>query len=135
MVTPFEWNHYQIMLAPLFFLLLFRFVREGAPVSAWSGLAVAFVLASLLWVPYGTIAGGARHLLSGVTESHVQLTFLAGISQFAQYVLIVTGVFWYIGRRRIVIQQADSGSNGADRTSPDGPRPVVAGDEPTELAR
>src|SRR5947209_10473422 len=30
MLSPIEWTHYQVMLAPLFLLLLFRFAREGA---------------------------------------------------------------------------------------------------------
>jgi hypothetical protein len=47
MLSPLEWSHYQVMLAPLFVLLLVRFTQDGAELDEWAGLAVAFVLASL----------------------------------------------------------------------------------------
>jgi hypothetical protein len=107
MVSPFEWTHYQVMLAPLFVLLLFRFAREGAGLGAWLGLAIAFVLASLIWEPYGTLFGSIRRVLTGRTEPYNALlggperTFQEGIAQFAQYVLLATGVLWYAARRRV----------------------------------
>ncbi len=55
MVSPIAWSHYQIMLAPLFVFMVVRFTNEGADAGIWAGLAVAFVLASLMWSPYGTL--------------------------------------------------------------------------------
>jgi len=101
MLTPLAWNHYQILLAPLFFLLLFRFAREGASIGAWSGLTLAFVLASLTWLPYGTMVGGIWELVSGTTESARQVRVLSGIAQFSQYILVATGVLWYAGRQPV----------------------------------
>lgn len=99
MIGPLGWSHYQIMLAPLFVLLLVRFAREGAAPSAWAGLAVAFGLASLMWEPYGTIVGAIRGVFSARADSLHELTFVEGIAQFAQYVLLLTGVLWYTSRR------------------------------------
>jgi len=105
MTGPFEWPHYQVMLAPLFLVLVIAFNGGGASAGEWLGLAFAFVLASLLLEPYGTVYGTLRHVFTGVTETHnslsgaPELTFQEGIAQYAQYVLIVTGVLWYVRRR------------------------------------
>jgi hypothetical protein len=102
MPSPLAWSHYQIMLAPLFVLLLVRYTREGASVLAWLGLATAFVLASLMWEPYGTwidpIAGLLRaHPLPDARRIQDDFT-VTWIAQFAQYVLLITAVGWYAAR-------------------------------------
>ena len=58
MFSPLAWSHYQIMLAPLFVLLIVRFTTQGATMATWFGLALAFLLASLMLQPYGTVFGG-----------------------------------------------------------------------------
>lgn len=104
MTSPWEWNHYQLLLVPLFLLLLVRFVRDGAGVGSWLGLAVAFVLASLIWEPYGTLVGTVRQALTGRHQNYNVLlqtpgvTFQEGIAEFAQYVLIISGALWFSGR-------------------------------------
>jgi hypothetical protein len=104
MVSPLAWAHYQVMLAPLFVLLLVRFTRDGAGPIAWAGLAGAFVLASLMWLPYGTLPDATRQLLSGHTVPRGQVirdeNGLATAAQGAQYLLILTGVLWYRRQRR-----------------------------------
>jgi len=95
MVSPLAWTHYQIMLAPLFFLLLVRFAREGATADIWAGLVVAFVLTSLIWQPYGSIVDAMRALIPGVTHNVSRPVFLEGFAQLAQYVLVFTAVLWY----------------------------------------
>ncbi len=100
MVSPIAWSHYQIMLAPLFVLLLVRFSREGASVSAWAGLAVAFVLASLMWQPYGTLIGAAKDVVTGGTQTERALLTVEQFAQFAQYIVILTGVLWYTSANR-----------------------------------
>lgn len=102
--SPLEWSHYQVMLAPLLLVLLVRFTREGADAVSWLGLLVGLLLASLVWQPYGTLYGEIRWLLSGhsqeyYTTSAPDVTFQEGISQFAQYVLIITAALWYSARR------------------------------------
>jgi hypothetical protein len=101
MLSPLGWSHYQVVLAPLFVLLLVRFTREGASFSAWAGLATAFGLASLLWLPYGTLVGAARGLASGHVETRSDLSTIETVAQFAQYVLILTGVLWYMQIRGV----------------------------------
>lgn len=101
MLSPLAWSHYQIMLAPLFLLLLVRFTREGAGAGSWAGLVVAFLLASLLWQPFGTSVGAVRKLVSGKVETQQDLFAVEAVAQFAQYVLMITGALWYAQRRRL----------------------------------
>ena len=96
MVSPLAWSHYQIMLAPLFVLLVVRFSTEGATLGTWLGLAIAFFLASLMLQPYGTVFGG-QSLGSGA--SHSRFLLVAALAQLAQYVLVLTGVLWFIARQ------------------------------------
>jgi glycosyl transferase family 87 len=111
MTSPFEWTHYQLMLAPLFVLLLMRFVREGAGPGAWLGLVGALLLASLIWQPYGTLYGTIRQLLTGHRQDYhafsgaPEVALQEGLAQFAQYILIITGALWYA--RRGVTRGAD----------------------------
>jgi hypothetical protein len=95
MLSPLAWSHYQILLAPLFVLLLVRFTREGAVFGAWAGLAVAFLLASLVWRPYGTVIGAIRGVVSNKVETQHEFFAIASVAQFAQYVLVLTGIIWY----------------------------------------
>lgn len=96
MLSPLAWSHYQIMLAPLFVLLVVRFTTEGATPATWFGLAVAFFLASLMLQPYGTIFGG-EPLGEGLARSRFVL--VASVAGFAQYVLVLTGVLWFAQRQ------------------------------------
>lgn len=100
MLSPLAWTHYQIMLAPLFVLLLVRFTRERATVGEWAGLAVAFALASLMWKPYGTALGALHDLITDARSVPSEPNFTEGYAQFAQYILVVTGIMWYVSSRR-----------------------------------
>lgn len=95
MVSPIAWSHYQIMLAPLFVLLLVRFSREGAPGGAWAGLAAAFILCALMWQPFGTLISAIQGIVSGTPASEDELLQVEEIAQFAQYVVLITGILWY----------------------------------------
>jgi hypothetical protein len=99
MISPIAWTHYQVMLAPLFVLLLVRFATEGASFATWSGLVVAFVLASLMWQPFGTSIGSLRHLIDGAAQTQRALFSIASVAEFAQYVLVFTGIVWYLEAR------------------------------------
>jgi Glycosyltransferase family 87 len=99
MVSPIAWSHYQIMLAPLFVLLFVKFAREGASIGTWAGLLLAFGLASLMWQPFGTSIGAVRHVIDGAAQTQRALFAIASVAQFAQYVLILTGIMWYLQRR------------------------------------
>jgi len=98
MISPIAWSHYQIMLAPLFLLLLVRFTTEGASVGTWAGLLAAFVLASLMWQPFGTLVSAVLGVTPGSATALHQLSLVEEIAQFAQYILIVTGVMWFLRR-------------------------------------
>lgn len=104
MLSPLDWAHYQIVLAPLFVLLLVRFTHDSAGVGAWIGVVAAFALASLMWLPYGTLPG----VLSGLLVGHVatvgrqivhEENSVAVVAELAQYVLLITGVLWYRGHQ------------------------------------
>jgi hypothetical protein len=99
MVSPIAWSHYQIMLAPLFVLLLVNFVTDGASAASWLGLAVAFALASLMWQPFGTSVGAIRNLIDGAAQTQRDVFTVAAVAQFSQYVLILTGIIWYLEAR------------------------------------
>jgi hypothetical protein len=99
MVSPIAWSHYQIMLAPLFVLLFVKFVTEGASIATWSGLIVSFVLASLMWQPFGTSIGAVRHIIDGAAQTQRALFSIASVAQFAQYTLVITGIIWYLEAR------------------------------------
>jgi hypothetical protein len=96
MLSTVAWTHYQIMLAPLFLLLLFRFTREGAMPSLWAGLLIAFLLASLIWQPYGSVVSAIRGIFSPAPWH--EPTVLESVAQFSQYILVITGVLWYARR-------------------------------------
>lgn len=99
MLSPLAWSHYQIVLAPLFVLLLVGFTRQGAGIGAWVGLAAAFFLVSLMWGPYGTSIQAAIQVLSAHTDTFLQrrddAASIATVAQFAQYTLVITGLLWY----------------------------------------
>jgi Glycosyltransferase family 87 len=95
MVGALAWPHYQVMLAPLLFLLLFRFAREGAEATEWAGLLVAFVLISLMWEPYGTVVSA----ITGGPVSAAQTNLVEQYAQLGQYVLVLVGLLWYWRRR------------------------------------
>jgi hypothetical protein len=101
MLGPLAWSHYQIMLAPLFVLLFVGLVTSGAGPGAVAGLLAAFVLASLIWQPYGTLIGAVHDVTGGSGGGPTELSFLEGFAQFAQYVLVLTGVLWYLSRRAL----------------------------------
>jgi Glycosyltransferase family 87 len=104
MISPISWNHYQLLLAPLLVVLVVGMSRAGGSVGDWLGLALAFVLASLVWRPYGTLTGTVHSLFSqgrlppdnpgsGATVP------IEALSQWAQYVLVATGVLWFTRSR------------------------------------
>jgi hypothetical protein len=96
MVSPLAWSHYQVMLAPLFLLLVVRFSTEGATIGTWFGLATAFFLASLMLTPHATVFGGQS---LGGGAAHSRFLLVASVAGFAQYVLVLTGVLWFNARQ------------------------------------
>jgi hypothetical protein len=99
MISPIAWDHYQVMLAPLFVLLLVRMTTDGSLLGTWCGLVVAFGLASLMWQPFGTSIGALRHVADGSAQTQRALFSIAAVAQFAQYILVLTGVVWYLQAR------------------------------------
>jgi hypothetical protein len=101
MLSPLSWAHYQVMLLPLFVLMLVRMTEDGS-VAGWIGLTIAFVLASLMWAPYGNLVDGLR----AAPENPSTTSFLEVYAELAQYVLVLTGALWYAQHRR----QSDRGA-------------------------
>lgn len=99
MVSPISWSHYQIMLAPLFVLLLVRFVADRAHIGDWVGLAVAFVLVSLSWSPYGTVTDALRFRFSNAFMFNAH-PLIPAVAQFGQYFLIVNALLTEARRTR-----------------------------------
>ncbi len=94
MASPINWSHYGVMLAPLFVLLVVRFTTVKTEAVFWFGLAAAFVLASLMWTPYGTLADVVRYPIpSGMSGRPSSL--ITNLAQYSQYILVVTAAMWY----------------------------------------
>jgi hypothetical protein len=94
MVSSTDWSHYQVMLAPMFVLLVVRFATTKTEAPFWVGLTAAYVLASLMLTPYGTILDALGWHLS--TTLHLNShPFITNIAQYSQYVLLVTATIWY----------------------------------------
>ena len=104
MLSPLSWSHYQLMLAPLFVLLWFRFTTEGAGLGSWSALVVSFVLASLSWTPYGSVFDALATVTGGGSVPTPDVVDV--FAQFAQYLLVLTGIWWY-GQRPIAQRGAE----------------------------
>jgi len=98
MVSPIAWSHYQILLAPLLLVLFVDFVRRGAGISSWLLLSAGYALAMLFWQPYGSLPGWVRERVIGVEEPQRILIAVAGVAQFAQYVLLMTAAVWFARR-------------------------------------
>lgn len=97
MISPIAWSHYQIMLAPLFIVLVSDFHRYGAAPVFWIGALSAFVLAELVWRPYGTLPGALNHLLRGPVENMTTEYTVYAYAAWAQYVLLGTAMLYYHG--------------------------------------
>jgi hypothetical protein len=95
MVSPLAWTHYQLMLAPMFVLLLVRLPRERAALPKWLLLALAYLLAEISWTPVGTIVGlvpGAGQLAPAGSRPY---GILLTAATFAQYFLLAAAVRWF----------------------------------------
>jgi Glycosyltransferase family 87 len=95
MISPIAWSHYQVMLFPLMLVLFVGFVKQRATFSLWLLLAGAYALAMLFWQPYGSLPGKVRELVVGYEEPQRILVSVAGVAQFAQYVLIIAAAVWW----------------------------------------
>lgn len=84
MIGPIDWAHYGVLTGPLFLVLAYQFWRDSAPRPLWVGLAVAFLLAELVWDPLSSQAGASIPLLA--------FTYTAG--QFSQYFLLLVWIRW-----------------------------------------
>lgn len=104
-VSPIDWSHYQVMLAPLFVLLIVRFTTVRTEAVFWVGLVAAYVLASLMWTPYGTLTDAINLRLPSSTMANPH-PLITNIAQYSQYILIVTATMWYRRHGRATASQA-----------------------------
>lgn len=84
MVSPIAWSSYGVLMGPLLLLLAYEFWGGKAPARLWVGLALAYVLADLIWDPLESLARAPVLL---VIASY-------SVGQFGQYVLLLVWVRW-----------------------------------------
>jgi hypothetical protein len=94
MVSPIAWSHYGVMLAPLFVLLIVRFTTVRTEAVFWLGLVVAYVLASLIWTPYGNLINVFHWRLPSFVGGN-PYPLITNLAQYSQYILVVTATLWY----------------------------------------
>jgi hypothetical protein len=92
MVGPIAWSHYQILLAPMFVLLVVEFHRTRASAVTWAWLATGFLLAELVWRPFGTAPGLVQHFLDGRTETTNHMFRVFVVAMFAQYLVLLAAL-------------------------------------------
>jgi hypothetical protein len=96
MVSPMSWSHYQLLLAPMFVLLAYRFAAERAGWAWWLMLLFAYLLTALVQRPLATtVPGAVIGLLTGQAEEWQDTVRLLSLSQFAQYFLLLTAIGWF----------------------------------------
>ncbi len=101
MVSPMSWSHYQLLLAPMFVLLAYRFATERAGWVWWLVLLFAYLLTALVQRPLATTVPGALiELLSGQAEEWQDTVRMLSLGQFAQYFLLLTAIGWFNRRAR-----------------------------------
>jgi hypothetical protein len=93
-VSAKNWSHYEVMLAPLFVLLIVRFTTERTEAIFWVALAAAFVLASLMWTPYGTLTDVVHFRIPTEAPGNPH-PLITNLAQYSQYVLVLTAMLWY----------------------------------------
>jgi hypothetical protein len=101
MFSPIAWNHYQLFLAPMMLLLAVELPRDRGALPRWVLLAVAYLLAELIWTPVGTIAdiAGGSHLLGSHFPVVEEIVLTAG--QFSQYFVLAAAGAWFLARTKI----------------------------------
>jgi hypothetical protein len=98
MVGPIAWSHYQILLAPMFVLLVVELHRTRAPTVKWALLGAGFVLAELVWRPFGTAPGLVQRVLAGGTETTNHMFRVFVVAMFAQYVVLLVALLHFRSR-------------------------------------
>jgi hypothetical protein len=101
MISPVAWSHYQLLLAPLLLLVAHDLYVHGGSAPAWVALALGFLLAELVWQPYGTLPQFANLVLRGVGESAGDKRAIFAVAEFAQYVVLATALVRFSARPRL----------------------------------
>jgi hypothetical protein len=107
LMSPIEWPHYQLLLAPMFVLLAVRFFRERASWGYWVPLVVSYLLAAIVWSPASSLPIALANLIGRNTTSAEAPRFLH-VAMFAQYLLIATALVWFRSRRATPSHSDDS---------------------------
>jgi len=98
MLSPLAWSHYQLLLAPMFLVLVATIPRDAASRPLWLLVGAAFVLSEISWTPIGTIADLARAGWLAPAGSRGYGILLTTAS-FAQYFLLAAAIR-FLGRAR-----------------------------------
>jgi hypothetical protein len=91
MLSPLAWSHYQLLLGPMFVVLVVRLPRTPEALPRWLLLGGAFLLAEISWTPIGTIAdlAGLGSLAPPGSRAYGSLLTAAA---FAQYFLLTAAI-------------------------------------------
>jgi Glycosyltransferase family 87 len=88
MVSPLEWAHYGVMLAPMFVVLAAQAWAERTRLELWFGLFVAYALSQIVWNPARSLPG----LLEGGPESLDDVYRTMAVGAMAQFVLVAVAL-------------------------------------------
>jgi len=120
MVGPIAWSHYQIMLAPLFVVLLVEFAQSDRMQGCfWVGLAAAFLLAELVWRPNGTLPGVIDHFFTGRVETTSTEFTVFAYAALAQFVIVGVAIVCFFQ-----LAGARAGASGEEDGRPEAARLV-----------
>jgi hypothetical protein len=100
LLSPVDWVHYQLLLAPMFLLLGYGFWKKGAPWPFWLVLFFSYGLCSLLLRPLGeTIPAVVGSLFSPRRDPQAEINEAMAVAQYAPYVLFGLACLWFAPRR------------------------------------
>jgi hypothetical protein len=108
MVSPLAWSHYQVMLGPLFVVLVFDFAHRRPAIAVWLSVLSAYVLCELVWRPYGTLPGVIVHFVNGRVETLASEYTVFAWATFAQYILVAVAIVYYAALTKGVLAGSDS---------------------------
>ena len=88
MVSPLEWPHYGVMMAPMFLYLAVVAWQHSRRLDLWFGIVVAYALSQVVWNP----AQSAVAFFSGTSESLEDVYRTFAVSAAAQFVLVAVAL-------------------------------------------
>lgn len=98
--SPEEWVHYWILLVPLFLVLVREFQHPPRAPLLWCGLGAGFLLAELVWRPYGTLLSAAAYVLGGTHQTFSSYLGVAGVVVWTPFVVLMVATLRFSSTSR-----------------------------------